>query len=83
MSYDYNGGGFSTIAKLNTPMIDCHGRACGKAYDIDAGLREYLAAGVPANKIVLGLATYGRTFRLAQPGGNPAPGEAASVGECS
>lgn len=80
MSYDFYGGGFSNIAKLNAPIVDCQSRACGKPFDIDTGLKQYTAAGVPTNKIVLGLGTYGRTFRLAQPGGNPPPGAAATTG---
>jgi len=73
------------IAKLNAPMVDCHSRACGKPFDIETGVAEYLAAGVPANKIVLGLATYGRTFRLTPPATSsadaPPPGAAASEGK--
>ena len=81
MSYDFYGGGFSSVAKLNAPIVDCHSRTCGKPFDISTGLAEYMAAGVPAGKIVLGLGTYGRTFALKSPGGNPAPGFAASSGE--
>ena len=31
----------------------------------------FLAAGVPANKLVLGLANYGRTFALTEAGDEP------------
>lgn len=81
MSYDFYGGSFSNINKLNAPIVDCQSRACGKPFDISSGLQDYLAAGVPASKLVLGLATYGRTYGLNQPGGNPAPGTAATTGE--
>lgn len=83
MTYDYYGGKFSSIAKLNAPMVDCHSRACGKPFDIDAGVSEYLDAGVPPEKLVLGLATYGRTFTLAKAAGSagaPPPGTALSTG---
>lgn len=83
MSYDFFGGAFSNSAKLNAPIIDCHSRACGKPFDIDSGLSEYLDAGVPADKLVLGLGTYGRTFKLATPVGSgptPPPGFVMSTG---
>lgn len=80
MSYDFYGGSFSNINKLNAPIVDCQSRACGKPFDISSGLQDYLAAGIPADKLVLGLATYGRTYALNTPGGNPEPGTAATTG---
>ena len=39
----------------------------------------YIKVGAPANKLVLGLATYGRTFQLT--GGGDAPGVVTASGE--
>ncbi|GBF88864.1 chitinase [Raphidocelis subcapitata] len=80
MSYDFYGGGWSKTAKLNAPIYDCQSRWCKTPFDIDTGLREYLDAGVPREKLVLGLGTYGRTFTLAQPSKDPPPGTAAATG---
>ena len=80
MAYDFYGGGWSPVAKLNAPIRDCHSRWCGKPFDIESGLQQYLDAGVPPSKLVLGLGTYGRTFTLTSPSKDPAPGTAAARG---
>lgn len=83
MTYDFYGGGFSKIAKLNAPIVDCHSRQCGKPADISAGIQEYISAGVPPSKLVMGLATYGRSFRLSTPAGTgppPLPGTVSGTG---
>ena len=41
---------------------------------------SFLAAGVPANKLMLGLANYGRTFLLTEDGDQP--GVVTADGEC-
>jgi GH18 family chitinase len=68
--------------QVQTPIKDCLSSWCGKPFDISTALEEYLDAGVPPNKLVFGLATYGRTFKLASPGGNTEPGIAAATGGC-
>ncbi|KAG5182405.1 glycosyl hydrolases family 18-domain-containing protein [Tribonema minus] len=87
MTYDFNGGSFpgTTVANANAPIVDCLSRWCAntKAADIDSALSSYINAGVPANKIVLGLATYSRTFTLAAPAGSLLPGVAAAAGDCT
>ncbi|MBN1440964.1 MAG: glycoside hydrolase family 18 protein [Anaerolineales bacterium] len=51
-----------------------------KSYNADAAAGAYLAAGVPPEKIVLGIPFYGRSWQTAggdglfQPAGGPAPG---------
>lgn len=55
MAYDFYGGGFSNINKLNAPIVDCQSRACGRPFDISTGLQEFIAGGIPPNKLVLGL----------------------------
>jgi chitinase len=62
MTYDYNGGAWSKMLSHNAPLLDCNARWCGKPYDIDTAVSAYLDAGVPASKLVLGLAAYGRSF---------------------
>jgi GH18 family chitinase len=83
MSYDFHGtwdkGNF---AKLNAPIVDCHSRQCNKPFDIDTCLSQYLAGGVPKEKIVLGLAFYGRALQLTQavdPADAPVPGPGTKI----
>jgi chitinase len=71
MTYDYYGGSFGDgdfLAKVHTPILDCNGRWCKKPFDIQTAIRQYRKNGVPANKIVMGFANYGRTFKLKNPG---------------
>lgn len=58
----------------NAPVMDCRSQWCGKPRDIHTGLAELRAGGIPAAKIVLGLATYGRTFKLVDPSADIVPG---------
>jgi chitinase len=83
MSYDYNGGAWSPVISHNAPLLDCGSRWCGKEWDIDSAVSTYLKAGVPPSKIILGLATYGRSFQLRDTSvpGNPAPWTQAGAGE--
>ncbi|DBA80070.1 TPA: hypothetical protein ACH3X2_007559 [Trebouxia sp. C0005] len=72
MSYDYHGGSFGSaevVANHNAPILDCH--APTPNFDISGAVDAFLAAKVPANKIMLGLANYGRTFLLTEDGDEP------------
>lgn len=56
MTYDYHGA-FSATTGVNSPMQgDSHQE------DITHSVQNYLAGGVPAAKIVLGMPTYGHNF---------------------
>ena len=78
-------GGWSSIVAHNAPVMDCGARWCGKQWDIDAAIKAYLDGGVPASKLVLGLASYGRSFKLQNPsvGATPAPWMHRSAGMCN
>ncbi|KAG5189489.1 glycoside hydrolase superfamily [Tribonema minus] len=82
MTYDFNGGSFpgTQVANALAPVADCLSRWCGKPADIDTAVQQYLSAGVPASKLVLGLTTYACTFTLADPTGTLDPGIARTTG---
>ncbi|MDR2398270.1 MAG: hypothetical protein LBD74_05860 [Spirochaetaceae bacterium] len=66
MAYDYYGGWSRTtghLANLYTNPADPEGRSTAQIVE------AYLAAGVPAEKIVLGLAFYGRAWGGVEDGG--------------
>eukprot|EP00475_Leptophrys_vorax_P026041 TRINITY_DN36495_c0_g1_i2.p1 TRINITY_DN36495_c0_g1~~TRINITY_DN36495_c0_g1_i2.p1 ORF type:complete len:469 (+),score=116.08 TRINITY_DN36495_c0_g1_i2:2-1408(+) len=65
MTYDYHGGSFEKgiPTQVHTPVLDCANQTAH--FDITGAVEHYLSQGVPAKKIVMGLATYGRTFRVA------------------
>lgn len=69
MSYDYHGAfDHPQPTGVNAPLYSDStpgGRSC-----VDITLTDYLAAGIPEHKIVLGLATYGRTYMLENPPSN-------------
>ncbi|MCB1827648.1 MAG: hypothetical protein KDH94_04400 [Coxiellaceae bacterium] len=56
MTYDYHGA-FSATTGVNSPM-----QGDPKQEDIADTVQHYLAGGVPANKIVLGMPSYGHSF---------------------
>lgn len=66
MAYDFHGGSFEPNGPMfsHTPILDCSG-AFGDGWDIQTAVAAYLKAGVPAEKLSLGLGTYGRTWTLA------------------
>ena len=59
MSYDLVSG-FSTISGHHTPLYS----TSHQQESVDNGVKKLLAAGVPANKIVIGAAFYARFFEV-------------------
>lgn len=76
MSYDYEGG-WQTFTGHNAPAPDA-------GPGIKGSVSAYMSFGVPADKIVLGMATYGRSFAGAE---DSKPGAQAKgngpVGRCT
>ncbi|UOQ51838.1 glycosyl hydrolase family 18 protein [Hymenobacter cellulosivorans] len=58
MTYDYNGG-WSTKAGHNSPLFDYPGAEAAN-FSLDATTKGIKAAGIPLNKVNLGVAFYGR-----------------------
>lgn len=81
MTYDFHGGSFEPNGPLlcQTPIHVCNGATGNAGWNIDKSVSDYLAAGVPANKINLGLATYGRTWGIS----GAAPSGAGPAGDCT
>ncbi|XP_060083629.1 uncharacterized protein LOC132562873 [Ylistrum balloti] len=65
MAYDFHGT-WDTTAGHNSPLYERSGES-GKELDKNqnAGVQLWLSNGTPAEKLVLGLALYGRSFTLA------------------
>lgn len=81
MTYDMHGSWEPTIG-FNTPLY-C---PSGDPVCIDNTIKDYLNAGAPSSKLILGLGTYGRSWALANPA-NTNPGSAGNgagqAGACS
>jgi len=79
MSYDYHGA-WENVTGVNTPLVE---ETAGDGMSITTSLNAYKQAGVPMSKLVLGLATYGRSWDisgascLAGDAGDAAGGSAA------
>ena len=58
MTYDFHGA-WDKSTNFNAPLYQASGDPY-KANNIDAAVQAYLDAGVPSQKIILGLPTYGR-----------------------
>jgi chitinase len=69
MSYDYYGGWSSTTGHLCNIFNNPNDPAWG-GWSTDQALQLYLDAGVPAKKIQMGVAFYGRSFAGVQGGPN-------------
>jgi chitinase len=70
MTYDFHGGWESTTGH-NAPLYkndtetasDIAPSFIKSKYNCDAAIQAYLAAGVPSNKILMGLPLYGRGWK--------------------
>lgn len=61
MTYDFNGSPWSTYASHNTPLY-APAQGDNPNFNIDYAVQYYLQQGVPASKLILGMALYGRSF---------------------
>ncbi len=83
MSYDFHGG-WSSLTHFNAPLYPIRDdpstdETVRKRFNADAAVRAYRAAGVPADRIVLGVPFYGRGWQGVKKAGNglfqkPGPG---------
>jgi chitinase len=78
MAYDYHGA-FDDPVKIgtgvNAPLLQ--DSTANGSFCVKQSVESYLGAGVPGDKIVLGLPTYGRSFTVANPSqlaSHPGPG---------
>nr|XP_033321147.1 chitinase-3-like protein 1 isoform X1 [Megalopta genalis] len=70
MTYDMNGA-WDNWAGLNAPLYAATREKGEQAkLNVDASVHYWLSQGAPADKLVLGIPSYGRTFTLANPGNN-------------
>ncbi|XP_078035246.1 chitinase-3-like protein 1 isoform X1 [Augochlora pura] len=82
MAYDMNGS-WNNWAGLNAPLYPASRESGDQAkLNVDSSVRYWLSQGAPADKLVLGIPSYGRTFTLANPSNNgigaPASGPGAA-----
>lgn len=63
MTYDM-AGGWSSVTGFNSPLYNS-AAAPPEGTSVDTALQAYLAAGVPADKIVMGVAFYGKGWNRA------------------
>jgi chitinase len=59
MTYDIHGT-WEPKADFNAPLLDDN----GKTYSVDKGIQAYLNAGVPADKLVMGVPFYGYKYNV-------------------
>lgn len=59
MTYDIHGT-WEPTADYNAPLLDDN----GKTYSVDKGVQAYLKAGVPVNKLVMGVPFYGYKYNV-------------------
>jgi chitinase len=67
MSYDY-AGGEDSFSSHHTNLYTSSGDA--RQYSADRSIRAFLAAGVPPDKIVIGIAFYGKGWEMASAANN-------------
>nr|XP_035935462.1 chitotriosidase-1 isoform X1 [Halichoerus grypus] len=78
MAYDFHGS-YEKITGHNSPLYKMQGESGAAAkLNVDSAVQLWLQRGTPANKLILGMPTYGRSFTLASPSdtgvGAPATG---------
>ncbi|XP_008575859.1 PREDICTED: chitotriosidase-1 isoform X1 [Galeopterus variegatus] len=65
MAYDFHGS-WERVTGHNSPLYKRQGESGAAAeLNVDAAVQQWLQKGAPANKLILGMPTYGRTFTLA------------------
>lgn len=62
MAYDF-AGSWSRVTDFNAPLYDVPGAPEGTGRSVDSSIHRYLTAGVPADKLVLGVPFYGRGWK--------------------
>lgn len=85
MTYDFHTGG--KVAHFNAPLYSPPGDPT-PSYNVDSSVAMYIAAGVPRDRIVVGVPFYGRMYGgvaarndgLLQPATAPVPSDVASGG---
>ncbi|MBE9001868.1 glycoside hydrolase [Nostoc sp. LEGE 12447] len=66
MSYDYHGAfPDDKVTGVNAPLAE--DSTPGGTFSIKNTVEAYLESGIPTSKIILGMATYGRTFKVSSP----------------
>jgi len=78
MSYDFFGA-WDSITGLNAPLYAAPNDANGReTFNLDFAAKYWVQGGCPAQKLILGMGTYGRCFTLTNPSqnkiGDPARG---------
>ncbi|CAL1277038.1 unnamed protein product [Larinioides sclopetarius] len=70
MTYDFHGSWESSIGH-NSPLYGRSGESEGeKMLTVDYAIKYWIKNGAPKKKLTLGMATYGRSFTLANPSDN-------------
>ena len=74
MTYDFHGSPYDEVTGPNTPLMTDFANSSHPKFNINYALTYILALGVNPAKLVLGLASYGRTFPMPDSTGFTASG---------